>query len=156
MVRIVISLLLLLILTTATTPVVRCQSAFEIRLVVDSLQLGAYNMIVEGSSQGLFLGRKVLFTLADIDSATVYTGTTEEGTPMYAVNIAFKPSLNDSMKSLTGHHIGDRLAIIMDGKVLATPKILDPIRTARISLSVATEAEARELAKKINRAKEGQ
>lgn len=156
MVRIVISLLLLLILTTATTPVVRCQSAFEIRLVVDSLQLGAYNMIVEGSSQGLFLGRKVLFTLADIDSATVYTGTTEEGTPMYAVNIAFKPSLNDNMKSLTGHHIGDRLAIIMDGKVLATPKILDPIRTARISLSVATEAEARELAKKINRAQEKQ
>jgi len=152
MVRIVISLLLLLILAATSTPVVRCQAAFEIRAVVDSLQQGAYNMIVEGSPQGVFLDRKALFTLADIDSATVYAGTSEEGTPMYAVNIAFKPSLNDSMKSLTGHHIGDRLAVIMDGKVLATPKILDPLRTARISLSVATEAEARELAKKISKA----
>jgi preprotein translocase subunit SecD len=132
-----------------TSSHVNGQSLFEIRPVVDSLQPGAYNTIVEGAPQGVFLGRNVFFTLADIDSASVYTGTTEEGTPMYAVNIAFKQALNDSMRSLTEHRIGQRFAIIVDGKVLATPRILDPLKTARISLSAPTEAEARELAKKI-------
>lgn len=135
----------------ATTSRLAGQSLFEIRQVVDSLQTNAYNKVAERSPRGIILG-KVVFTVADIDSTSVFAGSTQEGTPMYAVNVVFKESLNDSMRNLTAHSIGHRFAVVVNGNVLATPRILDPLRTARISISFATEAEARETAQKIREA----
>lgn len=128
------------------------QSLFEVRAVMDSLRPDAYHVIAEGSQQGVYLGAKALFTLKDIDSVSLYTGPTGEGTPMNAVNITLRPSLNDSMRSLTAHSIGHRLAVLVDGKIVATPRILDPLKTARLSVSFATEAEARALMQKIQAA----
>jgi preprotein translocase subunit SecD len=133
------------------TPVVKCQSAFEIRPVVDSVQQGALRMIDERSHQEVFVGGTPFFSIPDLDAASVYVGSEPDGTPLYGVNIQFRPSLNDSMRSLTEHLIGRRLAFIVDGRVLATPRILDSIQTARVGLFTKTEAEARELAKKIIR-----
>jgi preprotein translocase subunit SecD len=152
MLRIAILAWFVVAFTAVTTPIVKCQPALEIRLIVDSLRHGSLRMANERSHQEVFVEAKPLFVLSDVDSARVYIGSEADGTPLYGVNIQFKPSLNDSMRSLTGHLIGRQLAIIVDGRILATPKILDPIQTARVGLFVTTEAEARELAKKIIRA----
>ena len=152
MLRIVLLASFLVALTAVTTRVVKCQSAFEIRPVVDSLRQDALRMIDERSYQEVFVGAKPFFTISDVDSASVYLGSEADGKPLYAVNIQFRPSLNDSMRNLTGHLIGRRLAFIVDGRILATPRILDTIQTARVGLFATTEAEARELAKKIIRA----
>jgi preprotein translocase subunit SecD len=152
MLRIVLFASLLVAVTVGTLPIVKCQSAFEIRSVVDSLQQGALRIIDERSHQAIFVGAKPFFTISDVDSASVSIGSEADGKPLYAVNIQFRPSLNDSMRSLTGHLIGSRLAFVVDGRILATPRILDTIQTARVGLFATTEAEARELAKKITRA----
>jgi preprotein translocase subunit SecD len=98
------------------------------------------------------VGAEPYFSITDVDSANVYLGSEGDGKPLYAVNIHFRPSLDDSMRSLSGHLIGRRLAFVVDGRILATPRILDTIQTARVGLFATTEAEARELAKKIIRA----
>ena len=152
MLRIVLLASFLVALTPVTTRVVKCQSAFEIRSVVDSLRQDGLRMIDERSYQEVFVGAKPFFTISDVDSASVYLGSEADGKPLYAVNIQFRPSLDDSMRSLTGHLIGRRLAFVVDGRILATPRILDTIQTARVGLFASTEAEARELAKKIIRA----
>lgn len=149
MLRIALLTSFLIAFTSVTPPIARCQSTFEIRPVVDYLRQGAVGMIDEQSHQEVFVGGKPLFSILDVDSANVSLGRESDGTPLYAVNIYFKPSLNDSMKSLTGSLIGHQLAFIVDGRVLATPKILDTVQTARVGLFATTETEARELAKKI-------
>jgi preprotein translocase subunit SecD len=152
MLRIVLLASLSFALTTAMPSIAMCQSAFEIRLVVDFLAQDAVRMINEGSSQGTFVTAKPFFSIADVDSANVSFGSEADGKPLYAVNIQFKPSLNDSMRNLTGRFIGHRLAFLIDGRILTTPRILDTIQTARVGLFATTEAEARDLAKKITRA----
>jgi preprotein translocase subunit SecD len=144
-----LTILLSLATGIAVTSVTNCQTVLEIRPVVDSLEPGALRMIDEQSRRQVFVGGNVLFSLSDVDSATLYSGRENDGAPLYAVNIVFRHSLSDSMRSLTGHHIGSRLAIILDGKLLASPRILDPIQSARVSLSFATEAEAAAIARRI-------
>ncbi len=139
----------LVALTAATTPVVKCQSAFEIRPVVDSLQHDAIRMVEEGSHEAVYVGATPFFSITDVDSASVYVGSEANGNPLYAVNIQFRPALDDSMRSLTRRLVGRRLAFVVDGRILATPKILDPIQTARVGLFVSSEGEARKLAMKI-------
>ncbi len=149
MVRIALFASFVIALTVVTTPAAQCQPVFEIRPVVDSLQHDAIRIVDEGSHEAVFVGATPYFSIADVDSASVSVGSEANGNPLYGVNIQFKPSLNDSMRSLTGRIVGHRLAFIVDGRILATPKILDPIRTARLGLFVSSEAEARALAKKI-------
>lgn len=156
MVRIVLLTTFLIVIAAVTAPVVKCQSAFEICPVVDSLQHGAIRIFDEGSHGDVFVSGRALFSIPDVDSARVYLGKEADGTPLYGVNIDLKPSLNDSMRNLTGRLVGHRLAFVVDGKILATPKILDPIQTARVGLFTKTEVEARALAKKINQAIEAQ
>jgi preprotein translocase subunit SecD len=151
MLRILLQTSFLIAFTVGTALVANCQSAFEIRPVVDSLQRGAISM-ADGESGHVFVGAKPFFSIPDVDSASVFVGKEANGTPLYAVNIALKPSLNDSMRSVSGAHIGRRLAFVVDGRILATPKILDTVQTARVGLFASTEAEARELAKKIIKA----
>jgi preprotein translocase subunit SecD len=131
------------------TPRVSCQSVLEIRPVVDSLERGALKIVDEQSHRSVFVGGKAFFSISDVDSAGVYSGSEADGTPLFGVSIVFRQSLDDSMRSLTGHHVGSRLAIIVDGELLATPKILDPLQAARIGLYFATEAEAASIAKRI-------
>ena len=149
MLRIVLLTSFLVAFTGVPTRSVKCQSAFDIRPVVDSLRQGALRMIEERSHEEVFVGGKPFFSISDVDSASVYLGSEADGTPLYAVNIHFRPALNDSMRSLTGRLIGRQLAFVVDGRVLATPRILDTVQTARVGLFATTEAEARELAKKI-------
>ncbi len=156
MIRTVLLSLLLLALAAATMPNVKCQSAFEIRPVVDSLQPGALKLIDEVSHREVFVGRKAFFSIGDIDSVSAYSGSESDGSPLYGVNIQFRQSLNDSMRSLTGYSIGGRLAILVDGKLIAVPRILDPLRTAHVSVFMTTDAEAKELAEKISKAIKGQ
>jgi preprotein translocase subunit SecD len=138
----------------AAISVTNCQLVLEIRPVVDSLEPGARRMIDEQSHREVFVGGNSFFNISDVDSARVYSGSETDGTPLCGVNIVFRQSLCDSMRSLTGHLIGSRLAIILDGELLATPRILDPIQAARVSLSFATKAEATAIARRIKGALE--
>ncbi len=144
----ILSSFLVALIGVAVSPA-RCQSTFDIRPVVDSLSIGALKMVDQRSHQAVFLGGKTYFTVSDVDSASLYLGKEPDGTPLYGVNIHFKPSLNDSMRSLSGRLIGRQLAFVLDGRLLATPKVLDTIQTARVGFFATTEAEAREFAKKI-------
>ena len=156
MARTTLPSLLWLAFAAAATPVAQCQSAFEIRPVVDSLRQRAIRMIEEGSNREVFVGGDVFFNISDVDSVTLYSGKEADGTPLHAVNIALRQSLTDSVRSLTARLVGSRLAIIVGGRIVATPKILDPIQTARFGVFTETDAEAKDLAGRISKAMKAQ
>lgn len=73
-----------------------------------------------------------------------------EGKPGF--NVRLTPEGARKCEQLSTRNIGRTLAIIVDGKVLMAPKILDPVRAEGFLLTVNTEPEARDLAAKVRAA----
>ncbi len=64
-------------------------------------------------------------------------------------NVALTPDGAKKFERISSERVGRTLAIIIDGKVVMAPKILDPVRPRGFLLTLNSEAEARELAEKV-------
>ena len=119
----------------------------EIRLVAQKAG-GGPKLAAEGSGQMLEVESKTLLGPSDF----VSVGQVEwvEGKPGF--NVALTPAGARKYERISGKNVGRRLAIIVGGKILMTPKIFDPVRTQGFLLTVNTEAEARTLAADVRQA----
>ncbi|THF60080.1 SecDF P1 head subdomain-containing protein [Ollibium composti] len=119
----------------------------EIRLVAQKAGSGP-RLVVEGSGQTLEVEPRTLLGPADFTSV----GQVEwvEGKPGF--NVALTPAGAQKYERISTENVGRTLAIIADGKILMTPKILDPVQAQGFLLTVNTEAEAKQLAEKIRQA----
>ena len=88
--------------------------------------------------------------LGPADFASVGEVEWVEGKPGF--NVALTPAGAAKFERVSSENVGRTLAIIVDGKILMTPKILDPVRAQGFLLTVNTETEARDLAAKVGRA----
>ncbi|RPH38271.1 hypothetical protein EHM92_00370 [bacterium] len=139
-----------LILTLAASQL-RSQSLVEVRLAADSVQPGFTKMALAHSSHSYFVAPASLLNLGDVDSASVWTGTSTKGQPDHAFVIHFKSSLTDSVRRLTKTNMHKRLAIIIDGVLVGTPRIINPLTSPKIPAPVPSLAEANKLASRVNR-----
>ena len=73
-----------------------------------------------------------------------------EGKPGF--NVALTSAGARKYERISTENVGRTLAIIVDGRILMTPKILDPVRAQGFLLTVNTEAEAGKLAEKVRQA----
>ncbi|MFE0017807.1 hypothetical protein ACFWXH_23400 [Mesorhizobium sp. NPDC059054] len=116
----------------------------EIRLVVQKPAHGTAIAVlggertVEVESQTL-LGPSDFVAVGDVEWV--------EGKPGF--NVRLTPEGMKKCEQVTTDNVGRTLAIIVDGKIVMTPKILDPVRSEGFLLTVNTESEARELAAKV-------
>lgn len=108
-----------------------------------------------GTAVAVLYGKRTL----EVESATllgpsdfVAVGNVEwvEGKPGF--NVQLTPEGAKKYEKVSTGNVGRTLAIIVDGKVLMAPKILDPVRAQGFLLTVNTEAEAQELAAKVRQA----
>lgn len=116
----------------------------EIRLVSQA-STGGPALVVEGSGQTLEVESQPLLGPSDF----VSVGQVEwvEGKPGF--NVALSPAGAEKYEKISTENVGRMLAIIVDGRILMTPKILDPVRAQGFLLTLNTEVEARELASKV-------
>jgi preprotein translocase subunit SecD len=130
--------------------------AFQIRLVLDTPTDDSEVMTNEWQSippartaEVLNLQKQVLLDQQDLQSARVITGNLGEPQVEFTLTRAGR----EKFAQVTREHLHQRLAIIVDGRLLTAPNIQSEITsgTAQITGNF-NEAEARALAAKLNAA----
>ncbi|MGA2866972.1 MAG: sigma-70 family RNA polymerase sigma factor [Verrucomicrobiota bacterium] len=126
-------------------------SPFQLQLVLDEPGENTEPMTNHaGNSAGetLYLQKGPLLDYTAIRSAIV-TANPLSGAPEIAIQ--FSPEGQERFAQITKEHINKRLAIVMDGHLYSAPVIRSEISEGKALISGSfTEAEARELAAKIN------
>lgn len=142
-----LGIVLMLIAFVAGTAPSQATSEFqpiEIRLVVQEPG-GGPAVVVEGGDGTLEVEPETLLGPSDFVSVGEVEWT--EGKPGF--NVALTPAGAEKYEQVSTENVGRTLAILVDGKVLMTPKILDPVRAQGFLLTVNSQTEAKELAAKV-------
>ncbi len=88
-----------------------------------------------------------------LDSSSVELADTEidPASGMIFIGVKLRPGAHEYFRNFTQKHIGERIAFIVDGKVIAAPVISEAIPNGLISIyGNFTLFEAKELTEKIN------
>ena len=117
----------------------------EIRLVAPN---GGQTIAVAGSDRTLQVEPEVLLEPADFK--TVGEVETVDGKPGF--NVGLTPAGAAKFEQVSTDNVGRTLAIVIDGKVVLAPKILDPVKAEGFLVTVNTEAEANDLQQKVRQA----
>ncbi len=120
----------------------------EVRFIETSFHPGVIRMKDNRSNRMLYLSAPV-FGLRDVDSAKVHSDYDSKGKLYCDVIIRLKKSLCDSMYRVTERRLHSRMAFIVDGK-LTTPEIMNPFREPVVLVNNLSEAQAKDLARRIN------
>lgn len=138
----------ILVLTLLASPTISQAASeiapIEIRLVAQQPGEGT-TVGVAGDNRTLQVEPEAL--LGPSDFASVGEVEWVEGKPGF--NVALTPAGAKKYERISTENVGRALAIIVNGKILMTPKILDPVRAQGFLLTLNTEPEARELAAKV-------
>ena len=67
------------------------------------------------------------------------------------VRVTLAPESAKSFAALTAAHRGEKLDIVVDGKVQASPVLRDPITSGKVSITLRSADEAAALAKSLSR-----
>lgn len=135
----------------ATPAFSQTPSAFEpleIRLVAQEAE-GGTEIAVEGGGTPVEVEPETLLGPSDFVSVSDVEWTVEGTQKKPGFNVTLTPAGAEEYEQISTENVGRTLAFIVDGKVLMTPKILDPVRAQGFLLTVETEAEAKELATKL-------
>jgi hypothetical protein len=97
---------------------------FEIRLAEDSPAAGL--QAVNGADETIYLHRGAVVGNIDIAAARVMTGSPAG----FSVEVTFTPSGSERILRATGNHVGKRVAILIDGQVIALPSLKSAIRSS--------------------------
>lgn len=77
---------------------------------------------------------------------------TSKQEPMVMIDLGFNKEGTQKFNEITSNNAGRRMAIFIDGSLLATPKIYDPVTTGRITIiSSLTKEESQALVDRINK-----
>jgi len=90
----------------------------------------------------LFLGPEVLLANADIKDVAV-----EKRNVGYGVMLYFSPAGASRLSAFTTSHNGERLAVLIDGKVVIAPVVHGVIRESAVIEHGFSEAEAQRIAR---------
>lgn len=151
-----------LLVVTAVAADSTNSQVFQIRLVLDQSSTEAEQMTLVQKwhdvynpdkevvkKEVLFVQKTVLLDQTDLKSAEVSTNS-----PTFAPRIRIVFTKNEGAKRLsdvTRQHIGQRLAIIIEGQIYSAPKIATAITTGTAEIAGSFNVqEARDLVAKIN------
>jgi preprotein translocase subunit SecD len=125
-------------------------SAFELRSVSEAASPDTVPTSFSSGEQTetLHLSRDPLLDVTAVKSAGVSTDPLS-GSPI--VQIVFNTEGTKKFSDITAQHVGKRIAILVDGKVLIAPIVRAPISGGRAHIAGnLTKEEAEKIAKRIN------
>jgi hypothetical protein len=112
---------------------------FEVILAEDKAAPGLREAKVSGSNRSVYLHDEVIVDNGDIATARVVQSGDP---PRYTVEVTFKASGAEKMRTATGNHIGKPMAILIDGQVVMAPVIRSPIGASALVTGKFTRAQA--------------
>jgi preprotein translocase subunit SecD len=130
----------------APSPAVNVSAAavrFEVRLAETTPSSDRHEAVVAASSRRIYLDEQAIVTNADIASAVVVPG---DSSSEFSVEVTFTPEAADKMRRATEDHIGEPLAILIDGRVALAPVIRSAIDTSAVITGHYSQTEAERIA----------
>ena len=108
-------------------PPVQAQASvrFEIRLAEDSPAPGL-QPVTTGTGSTIYLHRDAVIGNIDIATARVATRSPAG----FSVDVTFTPQGAEKISRATGNHVGKSVAILIDGHVVAVPRLRSAIRSS--------------------------
>lgn len=116
---------------------------FEARLAELTPAPGLIPAHVAGSNQTIYLHQDAVVTNDDVARAQVVPGRTASE---FHVAIVFTPEGAQKMQTATGNHLGQPLALLIDGDVVMAPTIRAAVSSEAILSGNYTRAEADRIA----------
>ncbi len=116
---------------------------FEVRLAEDQPSPGRQEAKVIGADRTVFLSGDIVVTNGDILRAEVVPGSDPSH---FGVSVEFTPAGAQKMKAATEKHIGKRMAILLDGKVVMAPTLRSSIGSVAVITGKFSKAEAERIA----------
>lgn len=107
-------------------PAVQAQASvrFEMRLAEDSPAPGLQPVIGAGGT--IYLHRDAVIGNSDIETARVVAGSPAG----FSVDVTFTPRGAEKILRATSNHVGKSVAILIDGRVVASPSLKSAIRSS--------------------------
>jgi preprotein translocase subunit SecD len=106
-----------------------------------------YRQMTDEQGQPLFVAPKVLLTERDVRKAAVYHGPQRR-----LIRLEFEPLAAARLEQATADHIGGRLAVFVDDKLVMSPMLRAPLAEGKVLLDGGfSPARAEEIAQSLNR-----
>jgi hypothetical protein len=130
-------ILIVAMLSVAFHSSANSQTAVEIRLVVDSPSPSAVRMSDDLTHVQSNLSSNVLFALQDLLSVTATPDSLNPLRPS-TLTLRFKPTLTDSLRRYSSAMIGRQVALVIDGRIIGTARIVGAFTEAAIPIRFPT------------------
>lgn len=121
------------------------RASFELRLAVERPQPGGLTLTAPDGAT-LYLAADPVVTQSDIEQTEV--GRSNHP-PHYVAYIHFTPTAAARLGAFTREHIGARLAIVVDGKILLAPTIVAEFGPTAVIQGLFSRAEMTRLAERL-------
>jgi hypothetical protein len=119
---------------------------FEVRLAEDQPTPGLVVAQIADTTRLIYLHPEIVVSNDDIARSWVF----QDG-PGFSVAVEFLPSGAERMRQATTAHVGRPVAILIDGRVVATPTVRAPIGDSAVINGVYTQAQAERIVNGIDR-----
>jgi hypothetical protein len=110
---------------------------FEVRLAEENPTSGSHQETIDQSGDTIYLHDEAVVTNSDIESAAMM-----QNGSVFSVTVEFTAEGAEKMRLATQSHIDRRLAILVDGEVVAVPTIRSAVSTSAVINGRYTKAEA--------------
>ena len=125
------------------------QTRVEIRFVIDSPKASASRATNELTHEQSSLD-SALFALRDLDTVVATPSQSNPLSPA-TLTLSIKQAFKDSLRSVTSGNIGKRIALVIDGRIIATPQIAGAFTNSQVPIALPTFKYASTIALIINR-----
>jgi SecD-like export protein len=116
---------------------------FEVRLADTIFSPGLREARIAGAGGVVYLHPEIIVTNDDISDSQVIDGATPS---RFGVAVTFNAAGAEKMRQATARHVGELIAMLIDGEVISTPRLRSPIGTSAIISGDYTKAEAERIA----------
>jgi hypothetical protein len=112
---------------------------FEVRLAEERPAAGLREARVSGSDRVIYLHEEVVVTNADIEQCALVP---DKDRPRFDVGVRFNAAGAEKMQKATAAHMGQLMAVLIDGEVVMAPVIRSVITTSAVISGNYSQAEA--------------
>lgn len=119
---------------------------FEVRLAEEQPAPGLMRAPIIGTDRVIYLHSDIVVTNGDISQSRVLPGN---GPARFWVGVEFSQAGAEKMRRATASHVGQPLAILIDGDVVLAPVLRVPITGSAVISGDFTRDEAERIAKGI-------
>ena len=119
---------------------------FEVKLAEDKPAAGLREAKILGTDRSVYLHAENIITNSDISRAYMIQ---VDHSSHYNVGVEFNPAGTEKIRAATASHIGKPVAILLDGQVVMTAVVREPISESAVISGDLSKTEAARIVKGI-------